>query len=327
MRVAAFGICLVTLAWGQSSTPAHWRYAPAEPALLLGADWRQVSQSKLTAMPAAVSASLDFVEEMTSLLVAVEPGSAQNRFLAVATGRFNLTKLRMMAAADGAKTGRYRGVEFFSASGVEVAVIDARTVLVGDTKLVRAGVDRGTAATPRESALWRRAAELSESYAVWIASASLQAFQPAGARSPFSGLRSLDGGIALNRGLEMAFDLGASSEESAVAIESMLHAAAASPALHDLAVGREGANVRFTASLDIAQMETGLKAMLAGGPLQRASLMDWVVSGAQPTQSAPAAVPVAFQPKVTAPPAQKRVIRIIGLVEGTREIPFPSQLR
>jgi hypothetical protein len=322
MRVAAFGICLVTLAWGQSSTPAHWRYAPAEPALLVGADWRQVSQSKLTAMPAAVSASLDFVEEMTSLLVAVEPGSAQNRFLAVATGRFNLTRLRMMAAADGAKTGRYRGVEFFSAGGIEVAAVDARTVLVGDTKLVRAAVDRGAAATPRESALWRRAAELSASYAVWIVAPSTDAFRAkqAGAPSPFSGLRSLDGGIALNRGLELAFDLGASSEESAEAIESILRAAA-SPALHDLAVGREGANVRFTASLDAAQFETGLKTLLARGPVQRASLMDWVVSGAQ---SAPVAVPVAFQPKVTAPPAQKRVIRIIGLEEGTREIPFPA---
>ena len=113
----------------------------------------------------------------------------------------------------------------------------------------------------------------------------------------------------------MTFDLEAASEESAVAIEAMLRGAAGSPALRDLAVGREGVDVRFTASLDLAQMETGLKAMLAGGVSRRASLMDWMVPGAPPpTQTVAQA----------APPPQKRVIRIVGLDEGTREIPFPQ---
>jgi hypothetical protein len=186
---------------------------------------------------------------------------------------------------------------------------------VGDTASVRAALDRGNAATPRESPLWRRAAELSSTYSIWIASSSLGALQSA-EPSPLSGVRSFDGGIALNRGLEMTFDLVAWSEEWAVAIENMLRAAA-SPALRDLAVGREGAYVRFTASLDIAQMETGLKAMLAGGASRRASLMDWVVSGAPPTQTVA---------QVALPP-QKRVIRIVGLEEGTREFPFPVSQR
>jgi hypothetical protein len=329
MRLAALGFCLALPACGQSSTPAHWRYAPAEPALLAGVDGRQVSQSRLSPLASGAlqgTANLDFVEEMASLLVAVEPGGGQqNRFLAVATGRFNLTKLRMMAAAEGARTGRYRGVEFFSADGAEIAVIDRRTVLAGDTKSVRAAVDRGVAATPRESPMWRRAAELSASYAVWVVASPLDALvsKQAGAPPAFSGLRALDGGLALNRGLELAFDLTASSEESAEAVEGVLRAAA-SPAWRELTVRREGAKVRLTAAVELAQVETGLKAMLASGPPQRASLMDWVISGAQP---APAAVPAAVRPKVTAPSRPKRVIRIIGLEEGTREIPFPAPLR
>ena len=316
MRVAAIGLLLVVLAWGQASTPMYWRYAPAEPAMLIGVDWRQASQSNLAGLIGGAAASLDFAEEITNLLVAVEPGAGKSRFLAAVSGRFNLAKLRRMATTDGAKATRYRGVEVFSAGGTDAAVLDGWILLVGDTASVRAALDRGNAATPRESPLWRRAAELSSTYSIWIASSSLQALQSVQS-SPLAGVRSFDGGIALNRGLEMTFDLEAASEEWAVAIESMLRAAA-SPALRDLAVGREGANVRFTASLDIAQMETGLKAMLAGGASRRASLMDWVVSGAPPTQTVAQAAP---------PPPQKRVIRIVGLDEGTREIPFPASRR
>ncbi len=314
MRVAAMGLLFVVLGWGQSSTPIYWRYAPDEPAMLIGVDWRQASQSNLAGLIGGAAASLDFAEEITNLLVAVEPGAGNKRFLATASGRFNLAKLRRMAADDGAKATRYRGVEVFSAGGADVAVLDGWILLAGDTASVRAALDRGNAATPRESRLWRRAAELASTYSMWIATSSLEAFQPA-EPSPLSGVRSFDGGIALNRGMEMTFDLVAASEESAVAIEAMLRGAAGSPALHDLAVGREGADVRFTASLDIAQMETGLKAMLAGGASRRASLTDWLVSGAPPpTQTVAQA----------APPPQKRVIRIVGLDEGTREIPFPQ---
>jgi hypothetical protein len=316
MRVAAMGLLFAVLGWGQSSTPVYWRYAPAEPAMLIGVDWRQASQSNLAGLIGGAAASIDFAEEITNLLVAVEPGAGNSRFLATASGRFNLAKLRRMAATDGAKAARYRGVEVFSAGGADVAVLDGWILLVGDTASVRAALDRGNAATPRESPLWRRAAELSSTYSIWIASSSLGALQPA-EPSPLAGVRSFDGGIALNRGLEMAFDLVAASEESAVAIESMLRGAAGSPALRDLAVGREGVDVRFTASLDTAQMETGLKAMLAGGASRRASLMDWVVSGAPPTQTVAQA----------APPPQKRVIRIVGLDEGTREFPFPVPQR
>jgi hypothetical protein len=335
MRVAAMGLLFAVLGWGQSSTPIYWRYAPAEPAMLIGVDWRQTSQSNLAGLIGGAAASLEFAEEITNLLVAVEPGGGNSRFLATAAGRFNLAKLRRMAATDGAKTARYRGVEVFSAGGTDAAVLDGWVLLVGDTASVRAAIDRGNAATPRESPLWRRAAELSSTYSIWIATSSLEAFHPADP-SPLSGVRSFDGGIALNRGLEMAFDLEASSEESAVAIESMLRAAAASPALRDLAVGREGPNVRFTASLEIAQMETGLKAMLAGGTSRRASLMDWVTPAAPPraqtvAQAAPppaqtvaqAAPPRAQTVAQAAPPPQKRVIRIVGLEEGTREFPFP----
>ena len=173
MRVAAMGLLFAVLGWGQSSTPIYWRYAPDEPAMLIGVDWRQASQSNLAGLIGGAAASLDFAEEITNLLVAVEPGAGNSRFLATASGRFNLAKLRRMAATDGAKATRYRGVEVFSAAGTDVAVLDGWILLVGDTASVRAALDRGNAATPRESPLWRRAAELSTTYAIWIASSSL----------------------------------------------------------------------------------------------------------------------------------------------------------
>ena len=190
MRVAAMGLLFVVLVWGQSSTPVYWRYAPAEPAMLIGVDWRQASQSNLAGLIGGAAASLDFAEEITNLLVAVEPGAGNGRFLATASGRFNLAKLRRMAATDGAKAARYRGVEVFSAGGTEVAVLDGWVLLVGDTASVRAALDRGNAATPRESPLWRRAAELSTTYAIWIASSSLEAYPS----SPLAGAARSGGG-------------------------------------------------------------------------------------------------------------------------------------
>ena len=184
MRVAAMGLLFAVLGWGQSSTPIYWRYAPDEPAMLIGVDWRQASQSNLAGLIGGAAASLDFAEEITNLLVAVEPGAGNKRFLATASGRFNLAKLRRMAAADGAKAARYRGVEVFSADGADVAILDGWILLAGDTASVRAALDRGNAATPRESPLWRRAAELSSAYSIWIATSSLEAFQPERRRSP-----------------------------------------------------------------------------------------------------------------------------------------------
>ncbi len=343
MRACLLAIVAAILAplvvWCQPSMPTYWKYAPPEPAILIGIDWRQTSQSSLSPLVGGALqgvTNLDFAEEIGSLLVAVEPGAGNSHFLATVTGRFNLTKLRHMAAAEGARTGRYRGAEFFSAGGTDVAVLDAHNLLVGDTKSVRAAIDRGNTAVPRESPLWRRAAELSSTYSIWFASSSLQAMQPA--QSPLlAEVRSIDGGIALQRGFEMVFDLVASSDEAAQtlagALETALHAGVSGSPVSQLfrpaTIQTIGSSVRLSASIDVAQMETSLKSMLAAGPSGRRGLMDWIVSGSQPVQmaaapAAPPVRPVRLEPKATAPPPQKKVIRIIGLEDGTREIPFPS---
>lgn len=339
--LAVVAAVLIPLAvWCQPSMPTYWKYAPPEPAMLIGIDWRQTSQSSLSPLAGGALQglpNLDFAEEIGSVLVAVEPGAGDKRFLAAVVGRFNLTKLRHMAAAEGARTGRYRGAEFFSAGGTDIAALDAHSVLVGDTKSVRAAIDRGNTVVPRESPLWRRAAELSSTYSIWFACTSLQAMQPV--QAPLlAEVRSIDGGIALQRGFEMMFDLVASSEEAAQtlagALEAALHAGVSRSPFSQLfrpaTVQTAGSSVKLTASLDVVQMETSLKSMLAAGPPGRRGLMDWIVSGSQPVETAaapaatPAVRPVRYEPKATAPPPQKKMIRIIGLEDGTREIPFPS---
>jgi hypothetical protein len=145
-----------------------------------------------------------------------------------------------------------------------------------------------------------------------------------------SGVKSLDGGIAFHRGMEMSFDVGTTSVQSAGALAVLMQGAVASPQvksiLRDLAVRADGTRVNLSASLDVAQLETGVKAMFAGSMQGHRGLLDWVTQGSQPTSQ----VAVAVTPKVTQPPApppQRKTIRIVGLDEGTREIAYPAGVR
>jgi hypothetical protein len=341
MRRCWFAVAVALLLPGlllcQNSTPSYWRYAPADPVLLVGLDWRQAAQSNMSGLiPGGIgklSANFDFAEEIANVLVAAEPGikAGKGRFLAIVSGKFNETRLRGMAAAEGVKPTRYRGADLYSSAGTDVAILGGNVLLAGDTASVRASLDRGAAAKPRESAIWRRAAELSSDYTLWVTLPNLDALPGAkpAANPLLSGVKSLDGGIAFHRGMEMAFDVGTATPETAGALAALMQGAAASQApsvLRDLAVKADGTRVRFSASLDLAQLETGVKAMLAGGAQPQRGLMDWVMRGGQPLQQT-AAVDVRPKTSQPVPPPQKRTIRIVGLEEGTREIPYPSNPR
>lgn len=324
MRAFLLALLLVPgLGFCQSSTPAYWRFAPSDPALLIGVDWRQASQSGLSGLAprsmTALPAGLEFADEIGTLLLSAEPGvkTGKERFLAIVSGKFNEAKLRAAAAAEGVKPVRCRGVDLFSSGGTDVAVVEGWVLLAGDGASVRAAIERGAEAQPRESSIWRRAAGLSTAYTIWIASDSLQELQSAApAGSLFTQVSSIDGGIALQRGMEMAFDLTTPSEASAGALAAAIQAALADgpqSVLRDLAVRPEGAIVKVSAALDAGKVEAGLKEMLAGGVTESRSLMDWM------RQSGSHARGVAQAP----PPPQRKTIRIVGLEEGTREIPYP----
>ncbi len=317
-----------SLGWCQLSTPAAWRFAPAAPSFLLGVDWRQASQSAIAPLAgAAVSeaAGLGFVEELNSLLVTAEPKAGKGRFLAIATGRFDLAAMRRMAAAEKAVLTRTRGVEIFTAQDMAAAILEGRICLVGDKASVTAAIFRGAGLNPRDGDLWRRAIEYSTHYPLWIASDASADLRSAGSNgaSPFAGVRTIDGGIALQRGLEAVFDLGLASAEEAAALAASLQAAA-NPAFGRIGVQAQGTKVRVEAVVEMAQLETSLKTMLAAGASRKGGLSDWLITG---TSAAPPATPTltaAVTPPTPPAPPRRRTIRIVGLEEGTREIPYPS---
>ncbi|MBI4874929.1 MAG: hypothetical protein HY822_09895 [Acidobacteria bacterium] len=281
--------------WGQVSMPAYWRYTPPAPSLLLGLDWRQASQSSLSAL-AAASVNLEFAEQLGSILVTAEPGAAKGRFLAVATGRFNVSKLRRMAAAEGARTVRFRGLEIFSAGGVEVTVAGDGVLLAGDAASLRAALERGGTVTPRDSAIWRQAADLTRRYSLWaVSTEALPVASPL-----LAGVRSFAGGVAFERGLQLALDLNTASEDSAQTLAEALERA---PGLHGLVVRAEGSDVRLTATVDAERPEASLKKLSA-----------WILA---PPEAAPE----------LPPPPRRKTILIVGLDEGTREIPLRALQR
>lgn len=336
--LVAVAACLAPAAlFSQNSTPSYWRYAPADPVLLMGLDWRQAAQSGVSRLASGsfdrFSANLDCAEEIASVLVAAEPGpkADKGRFLVIVFGKFNEARLRGMAAAEGVKPTRYRGADLYSSAGTGLAILGGSLLLAGETASVRAALDRGAAAKPRESAIWRRAGELSSAYTLWVALPDLDALPGAkqASNSMLAAVKSLDGGIAFHRGMELALDLGTASPETAGALAAFMQGAAASQgpsALRDLAIKADGARVRLSASLDLAQLEAGVKALFAGGAPRQRGLMDWVMRGGQPSERAAA---VDVRPKISQPadPPQRKTIRIVGLEEGTREIPYPSSSR
>lgn len=337
---------LAVVAWaepGSLSMPTLWRYSHPEAKALIGIEWQKILQSrvgrevraKIRETGPAGFAGLDFLESVDRIVISSAGngkagGGEHPPAVIAAQGKFDIGKLRALAATKLAAAGAYRSVEILEENRggerpMALALVSPLTVLLGDSGSVRAALDNFFAEDPSQlqNPLFTRAAELAVASDLWIvAHASLADFSGNGPQQAqfLNDVESLEAGLSFRDGMELQVNLGAKSPESAQnlagGLQFLLGMAMARrqqetgvPDLtRNLQVVTDGELVRIALRLTETELEAGFREV---APSVMAALHP---DSAPPERTtAPAAV---------WPAAQKRIIRIYGLAEGVREVPL-----
>lgn len=255
-------------------------------------------------------------------------------FLAILSGRFRLDWLRKLAASEGATLRTYRTVEIIAPpkaqpSDVHFALIDAQTILAGDRKSVLAAIDRSriqTGQPPVARSLVVRARDMADRNDVWIVS-TVPLDQIAGKRAlqvPFSAdIEAVEAGVSFHEGARLDLRLATRSEESARSIATGLQL------LIPLVLKQQPAMAEFAQKVQIAAGDTEVRLALAldakdverGFGQLRAS---YTPPGSRALVRADVPIEMDRSADPPAEPPRKRVIRIEGLDEGPKEIPYPN---
>jgi hypothetical protein len=326
--------------------PNSWRYAHPDAQMLAGVDVHelmkspvgqvirdQVAKAGLSGIP-----GVEIINDIDRIFISSPgkpEGTAEAPMLALLTGRFRLDWLRKLAASEGATIRTYSTVEIIAPPKAHeldphFALIDATTILVGDRKTVIAALERGgtqASQPPEADSVMGRAREMADRHHVWIVS-TLRLDQFAGNRAPqlpfAADIEAVEAGLSFREGARVDLRLVTKSEESAKSIATGLQM------LVPLALQQQPAMAELAKKIEVAVGETEVRLALAidakdleqsFGQLQAS----FTPPGSHSQLPAPTAVdtpraPVQVQPP---PPPRKRVIRIEGLDEGPREIPFP----
>jgi hypothetical protein len=253
-------------------------------------------------------------------------------------GSFELDKLRGLAKEKLTKALSYQSVEILEhqdadGSATALALVSPQTILLGDGPSVRAALDHYFTANPDQvsNPLFSRAAELAAKSDLWIvAKASPSDFSDNHAEQAqfLNDIEGVEAGISLQDGLGVELNLGTKSAESAQTLAGGLQfmlgmiTADQSKGLPDLTrklfIKTDGAQVHIAFSLDTEEVQAALQkagpSMLPGlgGTFQKEAEVQAAMNGH--TNPVPGSAPLL--------PAEKKVIRIYGLEEGVREVPF-----
>lgn len=337
---------------------ALWRFAHPNAKALVGIEWRQLMQSKLGGLSSTPffqnlktsGQGMEFAEQVDRILISspgkrtADPGE-QPPFLVAASGRFDLARLRKLAVDQGARVTRYKSAELYlspkkSQQEPDVAILNPQTILAGDRDSLMRAIDRSAAPAPQSGPLFERASALAERHEIWAVVSSLEQFTAG--KLPQSGLpqeiRGLEAGVSLREGLALDLRLESTSEEAARKLASQLAAFQTLATLQQtkgspnldflkrLSITPEPTGVRVALAVNAAELEQGMGQLLASaGRGGGRSLSDWVQPGGPKTQAAWSQPQRQAAPPPPELPPEKRVVRIVGLEEGTREIPFPPQ--
>ncbi|HUQ90152.1 MAG TPA: hypothetical protein VM120_00645 [Bryobacteraceae bacterium] len=350
---------LPAIAFSQAAKIAKWTILPlAHPdaKLLIGVDWRRIMDSALGPMVLKqiqkgghpLLGFLESIENVDRLLVS-SPGGGDGRapLLVVGEGRFALAKVRAMAKSDGAVSRKYNDVELLVSpdatnADLHFALLDAQTILFGDGASVKSAIDRSQRgeATNDRNPLFFRAVTLSTVQDVWAV-----------VREPADSLGSL--GIppsslseqleTMELGLSMAQTLNATLTIKAATNEAAEMLATGLPALLQLAA------LTYSHQPSLAQLARRLKVVsernfvkmgfTIDGKLLEQSLNEIRASTAPaPAESQLIAPPERIPergsltatkgpiPEGSRPPVNgARVVRIVGMDEGIREIPYDAR--
>jgi hypothetical protein len=344
------------VAAGQSE-PALWRFVPPNAQALISIDWARIRQSPAGAMirdtwltSGALPAipGLELLNDIDRILIS-SPGnssadeSTQQPVVIAIHGHFDAAKVRQIFTRFGAKPQSYNSFQVYrpqskkgsgargnEAKDMAFLLFDPETILFGDSKSIFLTLDRNQFGPPPQASasLLARAAAMDPNYDLWVI---MDAFEIMSNDSVAALLRGGDwaseaqgfeAGVNLRAGLAADITVRFSSDDVAKRVTTELtrvmnmaardrrSGAQMQEIAKKLKFGSDGSAAKISLRLTEQELEKSAQAFAAG--LKAA---ESAANAASPSDAAPAPAPVPSA-------AKSAVIRIEGLDEGPREIPF-----
>jgi len=328
--------------------PALLRFVPADAKALISIDWKRVRQSQVGTMirekwiDGSAIPGIELVNDIDRVVISSQgrnPADASSEdapMLIVVGGHFDLAQIRGILTAQGAKPQTFNNVQVYRPqgnSGKEMAFVpfDAQTILIGDPPSVFGSLERTTFPVPAPDAnsLAARAVQLDANYDAWalmttpglLASDRLMAMFTGGElgteAQEFEVGCSLRGGFTVDTTVAFQSEVAAKRMASELGrlLKLVVKDKMGEPAMLDmekkLKVTSEGSFVKI--AMHMTQPELDKNARL------------FAMSHKQPVAPVADVRPPAAIPSPAPPKPAKLVIRIEGLEEGTREIPYQQQ--
>lgn len=361
LRLAQVAAILSMLAAGSGNAqtdPTMLRFIHPDAKALVSIDWKRVRQSHLGTMirekwvdqNTGAIPGIEFLDDLDRVLIS-SPGrnaadpSADAPLLIVASGRFDLEKVRNVLATNGAKPQMFNNTQVYrpqGKSGKDMAfvLLDAQTILIGDARSVFASLERTAfsvppAPNPVANPLLLRAAQLDANFDIWAVMSTPGALASDRLMSMFTGndltadAGAFEIGLSLRSGLTIESAVMFQAESSAKHMASELSRLLkltmkdkmGEPAVLDLEkklkITSEGAQVKIAVHMTQQELEKNAQIFTASHSKPAAAVAD-----VRPRDPAVSGVRPLTLPPADPPKPEKKVIRIEGLDEGTREIPY-----
>ncbi len=311
-----------------------WRFVHPNAKALIGIDVRAIAGSRIAgemaaqfhslAIPFPLPAALSVMDPINSIdrVLLSSPGadpadlSAEPPVIIAAAGRFEPGKLARIFMQAGAKPQFFDGVTIYRPpeknSDFGVVVLNSQTLLAGDAKSLYTVLDRISKNVSTIPAIVERARDMDVAYDFW----AILSAPPSAMHSDRFPLASLAGkmtgfqaGIALRDGLALDVNITAASEAGAKEMSTQL-----SKLLRLVTKDRDnhpewaGLNKKFKITIENSDVHIALR--VAAPDVERmAKVFEEARARGQQASIAPK------------PPA-RQVIRIEGLDDGPREVPY-----
>lgn len=331
-----------------------WRFVHPNAKALIGIDVRAIRSSEIVGqlsaqmhgLPLAAGFPLqlagfdigpwrELIDSVDRVVVSspgrdpADPKQEPPLLIAVA-GHFAPVKLSHMFLKAGCKPQSFDSVTIYrpqdsANSDFGFVILNSQTLLIGDVKSLFAVIDRLQKTDTPAPAIVQRAHDLDTAYDFW----AVLLMPPAaisGDRLPIGDLTGpiggLQAGIAVRNGFEMEIQLNTNSPKDAKNIAAqcarIVHLAAKD---HQARPELAGLDKKLKIVVDRSDVHFALR--LNAGEVNRMAKAFREVHGSRAELQASANAPAPPQP--AAKPVQRQVIRIEGLDDGPREIPYPNK--
>ncbi|HLG96817.1 MAG TPA: hypothetical protein VKX49_10945 [Bryobacteraceae bacterium] len=332
---------------GQSDAAGPWRFVPPNAKAVVSIDWAHIRKSHVAAMArekwvnGATVPGSEFLDDadrfiVTSVGRTADDPNAEAPLLIVVSGHFDLVRVRAVLTEHKAKPQKYNAYQVYRPQGKDAkdlafTLVDAQTILIGDSRSMFACLDRTSfpQGEPAAGSLASRAADKDSSYDVWAIVNTPGALGGDRLTALLSGsdgdvaIQGLEFGLALRNGLAAETTLTFNSDSVAKRMSSELSRMfkmavkdkIGEPALVDLEkkmkFTTEGSAVKISVRLTAQELEKNSQIFAASHKAPAPGI----------AQVRPVVKP---EPPPPAKP-EKKVIRIEGLDDGPREIPYQDR--